>query len=180
MFLTAPKAIGSKALEQPLEQLALPTGLEDAAPELTDKELQFLYNVEALRMPITRAGELAGVKSPLYLIKKPHMVAARAKMCDAVRGNVDFSREDVAAGFKEAIDQAKVLADPMAQIAGWREIAKLKGYDKIPSVVVNVHASMEQFKKELQHLPTEELLKIAGADIIDADFYQVEPHADSE
>lgn len=150
------------------------TGFEELVPELSEQELLFLYNVEVVGLPVQRAGELAGVKSPYYLLKKPHMVAAQQKFREAVRGSVDFTRDDVAFGFKEAIDQAKVLGDPMAQIAGWREIAKLKGYDKQPTININLNGSIEDFKKQLQSMPTEKLMELAGVQVLDGDFYRVQ------
>lgn len=176
MFATPTKQIDSRAAPLDEASALLPHGFEGLASELSEPETLFLYHVEIVGLPVVRAAELCGIKSPHYLLKKPHMLAARAKFRDAVRGNVDFTRDDVVAGFKAAIDQASIMADPMAQIAGWREIAKMKGYDKQPQVVFNVHGTVEQFKKELQHLSTENLLEIAGSDIIDADFYRVQQH----
>lgn len=169
---SAPKALSTRAAP-PSAGAYEPHGFEGLASELTDQETLFLYHVEVVGMPVSRAAEISGVKSPHYLLKKPHMVEARARFRDSARGSTDFTREDVVAGFKEAIDQAKVLADPMAQIAGWREIAKIKGYDKQPNLVLNVHGTVEQFKKELQYMPTEQLLELAGSNVIDADFYRV-------
>lgn len=173
-FATPTKAISTRAEPFDPDSATTPHGFEGLASELTEQETLFLYHVEIVGMPVVRAAEISGVKSPHYLLKKPHMVAARAKFRDSARGSVDFTRDDVVAGFKEAIDQAKILADPMAQIAGWREIAKIKGYDKQPNLVLNVHGTVEQFKKELQFLPTEQLLELAGdSNVIDADFYRV-------
>lgn len=149
------------------------TGFEDLAPDLTEQETLFLYHVEVVGLPVVRAGEISGIKSPHYVLKKPHMVAARQKFREAIRGDVDFSREDVIHGFKQAVDQASILGDPMAQIAGWREIAKIKGYDKQPVITLNLHATVEEFKKQLQNLPTDRLLELAGSDVLDGDFYRV-------
>jgi hypothetical protein len=150
-----------------------PHGFEEVATDLTEQETLFLYHVEVVGLPVVRAAELCSIKSPHYLLKKPHMVAARAKFKEAIRGDVDFTREDVAFGYKEAIDQAKLLGDPMAQIAGWREIAKLKGYDKQANITFNVHGTIEDFKKQLVNMPTDKLLELAGSDVLDGDFYRV-------
>ena len=151
-----------------------PHGFEDVALDLSEQETLFLYHVEVVGLPVMRAAELCSVKSPHYLLKKPHMVAARAKFREAIRGDVAFTREDVAFGYKEAIDQAKLLGDPMAQIAGWREIAKLNGYDKQATITFNVHGTIEDFKKQLVNMPTDKLLELAGTDVLDGDFYRVE------
>lgn len=150
------------------------TGFEELAPDLTEVEVLFLYNVEVVGLTVIRAAEICGVKSPYNLLKKPHMVVARAKYREAIRGDVDFSRDDVVFGMKEAIDQAKVLGDPMAQIAGWREIGKIKGYDKVPQVNITLTGTIEDFKKQLVNMPTERLLELAGTNILDGDFYRVQ------
>jgi hypothetical protein len=149
------------------------TPFEEIAPSLSEQEQMFLYQLEVVGLPVIRAAEIAGVNSPYYLLKKAHIVAAREQYREAVRGRTDFTREDVVFGLKEAIDQAKVLADPMAQIAGWREISKLKGYDKAPSISINLHGTIDQMRRQIQALPTEELMRLAGENVLDADFYRV-------
>lgn len=157
-----------------MNNLALrPTGFEDVVPDLTEQETLFLYNVEVVGLPVLRAAEICGIKSAHYVLKKPHMVAARQKFREAIRGDVDFSREDVVFGMKEAVDQAKILGDPMAQIAGWREIAKIKGYDKQPTINFNLTGTIEDFRKQVQNMSTSSLLELVGENILDADFYRV-------
>lgn len=146
---------------------------DELAPNLSEQEQMFLYQLEVVGLPVIRAAQIAGVASPYYLLKKAHIVAAREQYREAVRGRTDFTREDVVFGLKEAIDQAKVLADPMAQIAGWREIAKMKGFDKAPSININLHGTIDQMKRQIQSLPTEELMRLAGENVLDADFYRV-------
>lgn len=148
--------------------------VENLASDLSEGEQLFLYNLEVLGMPVVRAAEVAGVNSPYYLLKKPSVAAARERYREALRNRSDFTREDVVAGLKDAIDQAKVLADPMAQIAGWREIAKLKGYDKQTQVTVHIAGTAEQMTKQLQAMTTAQLLELAGGqNVLDGDFYRV-------
>lgn len=155
--------------------LALPADFSDI--ELSQQEQMFLYQLEVIGLHALRAAEIAGIGSPYYHLKKPHMVAARERLREAVRGRTDFSREDVIAGMKQAIDQANVLGDPMSQIAGWREIAKLKGYDKAPSINIHLTGTLDNMQRQIKSLPTEELLKLSGETVIDADFYRVNDDA---
>lgn len=150
------------------------------APELDDREQMFLYQLEMVGMSIKRAAEISGVRSPYALLKEPHVLAAREKYREVANGRTDFTREDVIAGFKRAIDQAYVLADPMAQVAGWREIAKLKGYDKTPQVNINLTGDLNTVQHQLQQMPTAQLLELAGhrMDFIDGDFYEVAGEGD--
>ena len=142
---------------------------------LTEEEQRLLYNVEVLRLPVNRAGEVAGVSDPHNMIKRAHVVAAREQLRTSLRVRVNITRDDVVQGLKEAIEQAVVLADPMAQIAGWREIAKILGYDKTPTVQVHLTGSVEQMKRSIQSMPMEELLRASGQEnVLDGDFYKVE------
>lgn len=149
---------------------------EEISPDLSEAEQLFLYNLEVLGLPVARAAEMAGVKSPYYVLKRPSIVVARERYREALRGRTDFSREDVIAGFKHAIDQASVLGDPMAQIAGWREIAKMQGYDKQISVHMTLTGTIEQATKQVKSLSTEQLLEMVGqggGNVLDGDFYRV-------
>ena len=140
---------------------------------LTEQEQELLYNVEVLRVPVRRAGEMAGVSDPYSMLKRPAVVVARDKLRTELRGNVNITREDVIAGLLEAIDAAKVTGDALPQIAGWREIAKMLGYDKTPNVNIHIQGNLAQVRRQMQGLPMEELLREAGQqNIIDADFYQ--------
>src|SRR5690606_33812700 len=148
-------------------------GYQDVVAGLTDQEQMFLYQLEVVGLPVVRAGEIAGVSSPYNWLRKPHLVAAREQYRVAVRGRTDFTRDDIVAGIKEAIEQGKMLGDPMAQIAGWREISKLKGYDKTPNININLTGTEEQVIKQVRALSTSELVRIAGGEALDADFYRV-------
>ena len=108
------------------------------------------------------------------VMQRPHVVAARERLRVALRERVEITREDVIAGLKKAIDQAEILADPTAQIAGWREIAKLLGYDKTPNVNIHIQGSLEQIRQQYRQMPLDQLMAEAGMDgVIDADFVKV-------
>lgn len=154
-------------------ELHAATGFEDIAHELTPAEQMFLYQLEVVGMSVVRAAEVSGVKSPYPLLKKAYMIAAREQYRAAVQGRTDFTREDIVHGLKQAIDQASVLGDPMAQIAGWREIAKLKGFDKQTSVHIQLTGTVEQVTKQVKSMSTARLIELAGHEALDGDFYRV-------
>lgn len=147
--------------------------IDELTPDLSPQEQMFLYQLEVIGLPVLRAAEVAGVSSPYSVLKKPHIVSGREQYRRAVQGRTDFSREDIVAGMKAAIEQATILGDPMSQIAGWREIAKLKGYDKQPNVNINLTGTIDQVTRQLKALSTEQLAELAGGQVLDADFYQV-------
>lgn len=145
---------------------------------LDEDEQQLLYNVEVLRLPVKRAAEVAGLTpaNGYAMMQRPHVIMARERLHNALRTRVEITREDVITGLKEAIDQAVILADPTAQIAGWREIAKLLGYDKTPNVNIHIQGTLEQVRNQFRELPLDRLLAESGmGEVIDADFLQVKP-----
>lgn len=149
-----------------------PLALQEQS-DLSEEESRLLYNVEVLGLNVKRAGELAGVSSPNNVLKRAHVMVAQEQLRNALRVRVQITREDVIAGLKDAVDQAKILADPMAQIAGWREIAKILGYDKTPTINVHLSGSAAQIRQQVQQLSTQQLLEMSGNEkVIDADFYR--------
>lgn len=143
---------------------------------LDEQEQQLLYNIEVLGLSVKRAGAMAGVTDPHAVLQRSNVMVAREKLRAALRERLQITREDVVNGIKAAIDQAVILADPMAQIAGWREIAKILGIDKTPNVNVHIQGTLEQVQKQLQGLPLEQLMKEAGqiGNVVDVDFYRVQ------
>lgn len=142
---------------------------------LSEAEQQFVYNIEVLGMTQQRAAEIAGVASPQHVLKRPDVVDAREKLRSVVRQRVEITKDDVIAGIKKAVDQADLLADPMAQIAGWREIAKMLGYDAPREVKITISADASLRKRQIAQLDDGELIELLGADdVIDAEFYEVD------
>lgn len=147
----------------------LPT---QALAGLTQEEAEFAYNCEVLGLPVRKAAQLAGL-APGSLCK-PHVQQARELLKREVRGQMAITKEDVLFGVRDAIDRARILADPETEIKGWAQISKMLGYDAPQKVDVNVTASIEVLKQHVKSLPEAQLAKLIGAeDIIDADFYDV-------
>lgn len=142
---------------------------------LSEAEQQLVYNIEVLGMSQARAAELAGVVSFQVVLKRPDVIDAREKLRTAVRQRADITKDEVIAGIKKAVDQADLLADPMAQIAGWREIAKMLGYDAPREVKVTISTDINTRRRQIAQLDDEELIEMLGADdVIDAEFYEVD------
>lgn len=76
-----------------------------------------------------------------------------------------LTRDKVLRGFMDAIDQAKLLADPLTQIAGWREIAKVCGFYAPEVKKVELTGSSKAILDRMQAMSDEELLKLGAEDI---------------
>lgn len=120
------------------------------------------------------AGSLAGFAVPAvqsYSVeKKPHVAAAIAKERAKAERVSDMSKKKVMDGFIEAIEQAKLMADPGSQIQGWKEIARMCGYYEPTKVQVEVSVSAKRLFSKFEVLSDEELLKLAETEIIDAEY----------
>lgn len=142
----------------------------EAPSLLTSDEVNFVYNLEVLGLPVKKAAALAGVRADLST--RGHIVEARERLRRDMRGATATTKEDVIQGFLDAVEHAKILADPRAEIAGWKEIGLLQGHYAPAQVDVNMNAAVEVLQTALRALPTDELVKRLGVDdIVDAEFY---------
>lgn len=143
----------------------LPTGL-------TDDEASFVYHVEVLGLPIRAAASQA--KMPLHKALAPHVVQARETVRKQYATTLRVTREDVMLGISDAIHRAKILADPLTEITGWKEIAKMQGYYAPQKVDVNLNSSVEALSAQVKRMSDEELLQNLGAgSVVDVEFYEV-------
>lgn len=143
-------------------------------PALSEQEQQFVYNIEVLGLSVKRAAELAGISDPYGASNRREIADARARLRAEVQKRAEITKEDVVHGIKDAIDQAKVLSDPTAQIIGWREIAKMLGYDAPREVKITISADIRGMRKQIAQLDDAALVQMLDAtDVIDADFYEV-------
>lgn len=141
---------------------------------LTDIEQKLVYHVEVLGMKANRAGDILGISNPYSVLARPHVQDAVQKTRETIQGKLNITREDIARGYLSAIEDAKTLADPMAQIAGWRELSKLLGFDQPLKVEHTLASTAAERKRMVQQKTDADLLALAGPDVagvIDADFY---------
>lgn len=62
------------------------------------------------------------------LARMPNVLKLRAEYAAKYEEAAQMSRKKVMDGFLEAIEMAKLMAEPANMIAGWREIGKMCGY----------------------------------------------------
>lgn len=128
-------------------------------------------------MSAVAAAQSAGYnmpKSNAQKVEKRAVVqAALQKEWARAEKAADISKKEVMEGLKDAIDQAKLLADPTAQISGWREIAKMCGYYEPQRLQVEVSVSAKRVLSQFEALSDEELLKLAEQEVIDVEAFEV-------
>lgn len=127
----------------------------------------------------TASAAAAGYSNPSYRILSLEVNPSITEALAAERTKnaliVGYTRREVLEGIAEAIDQAKTLADPMAQIAGWREVAKICGYYAPEVKKIELTHQHKRKLSELEQLSDQELLEIALKPALDAEFTEVPP-----
>jgi hypothetical protein len=68
-----------------------------------------------------------------------------------------------------------MTSDPQAQIAGWREIAKVLGFYAPKITKIEVSKTEARARKELSAMTEKELIEMAGSDdVIEGEFSLIE------
>jgi hypothetical protein len=144
----------------------------NTAPGMTEMQRNFIANV-AVGMSATQAARHAGYKMPRdqgrQMLAVPKIAAAvegeRAQYEEAGR----MTKKRVMDGFLDAISDAKTLSDPIAQIAGWREIAKMCGYFEPQKHQIEVSVNGNLVVQKIQAMSDAELLRLAHGEVIEGE-----------
>lgn len=135
---------------------------------ITEQQRQFITFLVHDKMPQTAAARLAGYAQPGTaahgLLLNPRVKKAIAVEREEYAKASGLTRKKVIDGFIEAIDMARIKADPIAMISGWREIGKMCGFYEPQKVDMTVSVSGQVLLKRLQTLSDEELLKMVESD----------------
>jgi hypothetical protein len=107
------------------------------------------------------------------LLARPAVRAAYEAEQKKYQQQCKYKRDDVLNGLSEAIEQAKIQADPMGQIAGWREIAKICGFYAPETKKIELGGSAQRLLAKFESLSDDELLQIAEGDVIEGEFTDV-------
>lgn len=129
------------------------------------------------------AAEIVGFEEPgkvaAQLMQRPAVQKALAHMIRRTMEVSETTREDVIAGFKDAIAIARQQSDAGPMIAGWREIGKMLGMYET-KVKVEITGGGGEIERQLKGKSDEELLALIQQnslvmdDAIDADFEEVD------
>jgi hypothetical protein len=128
---------------------------EEHFADLTPEERRFVLLVVRQRVPIRTALRETGVKK---LTDK--LIAACEHEQKMLAKSSGISRKRVLEGFLEAIELAKIQADPSAMIAGWREIGRMCGYYEPEKKEISLSVDASNLYNRLRELPDEVLLRI--------------------
>lgn len=142
-------------------------GVAEANPDrpLTSKMKEFVKlwaQGETILSAAIRAGYNDGGTYAYRLAKDPAILKIYHREKEAYAAAVGMTRQKVMEGLLEAVEMAKIQADPTAMIAGWREVGKMCGYYEPTKKQIDVNITGNVVMERLNRLSDAELLKLIG------------------
>lgn len=130
---------------------------------LTEQQRAFVKNL-SMGMLQGQAARNAGFKFPDVeagrLLKNPKIIDAVNLEQSKFEKASDMSRKKVIDGLLEAIDVGRTMSDPTAMVAGWREIAKICGYNAPETKRIEFNVTGAVRLSEIEDLSDEDLMKL--------------------
>lgn len=130
---------------------------------LTEKQKLFVEHWakgDSILAASARAGYADGGTLAYRLVRMPNVLKLKAEYEAKYEAEAQMSRKKVMDGFLEAIDMAKLMAEPASMISGWREIAKMCGYMAPVEHKMKVDVTGNIVLDRLNSMSDAELLKI--------------------
>lgn len=139
------------------------TALTDPTHYLTAQQRLYIDSIIAGKSPPVSA-RIAGYAHPevqgYAILKSPKIKDAIQYLYKKHEKVADVSRKKVMDGMLEAIEFAKMQADPGNMISGWREIAKMCGYYAPEVKKIDVNITTKRVIDKLETLSDEDLLEM--------------------
>ena len=88
---------------------------------------------------------------------------------DELSSAAQISRADVLDGFMEAINLARLSADPQAMIKGWTEVGKMLGYYAPEVKKLEISDNQKRLQSKFESMSDEDLMRVieGEASIVD-------------
>lgn len=139
------------------------TGERPQSILLTPQQAAFV-DAKMLGKDSIAAARDAGYKGPVAnadrVEKATAVQAALAAARDELSSAAQITRADVIDGFMEAINMAKLAADPASMIKGWSETAKVLGLYAPEVKKVEISGSQKRLQSKYEAMSDMELLDI--------------------
>lgn len=144
-------------------------GKQNENGQLTEMQRRFVNYLVRDRLPQTAALKAAGYSpnpsTATALMKNPKIIKAIAEEKGEYAKASGITKKKVVDGFLEAIEMGRVKGDPVAMIAGWREIGKICGLYEPQKTKVEVSVNGQVMIQRLQTMTDEELLQLADGNV---------------
>ena len=137
---------------------------------LTAKQQRFVdeYSVDRNASRAARAAGYSPTSAKVTacrLLTKANVLAAVTEREISARQTLNVTREGVLVALQEAVELSKAQHNPMAMIAGWREIAKICGYYAPERHQVALSADAAGEWARIEAMSDEELLQIMAVEL---------------
>jgi hypothetical protein len=132
---------------------------------LNSKQRSFVNALVHENQTKTRSAIMAGysphsaANAARDLLQLPKIQAAVAAERAAYAIASGVTKKQVVEGLMEAVDMAKIKADPLAMIAGWREVGKLLGFYEPTKVSMSVSVGGQVLLSKMNSMSDAELLE---------------------
>jgi hypothetical protein len=151
-------------------------GTQNPNVPLTEQQRRFVTHLVHDKLPQTAAARMAGYGDAASiasaLMKNPKIQRAIAEERREYAIASGMTKQKVIDGFAEAIDLGRIKGDPVAMIAGWREIGKMCGFYEPTKTKVEVSVQGQVLIQRLNSMTDEQLLQLAEGDptVLDGEF----------
>ena len=116
------------------------------------------------RWPLAEAAAAAGYHSPqtshTTVAKSEAVQAALREARDELSSAAQITRADVLDGFMEAINLARLSADPQAMIKGWTEVGKMMGYYAPEVKKLEITGNQKRLQSKFEAMSDEDLMRV--------------------
>lgn len=163
-----PRRRNSKSAQDLLADGRVTNGTQDRNQPLTEMQRMFVHHLVHEKLNQTAAARQAGFNQPgtaaNYLMRHPKILEAIAAERLEYAKASGMTKQKVIEGFSEAIDLARIKGEPLAMVAGWREIGKMCGFYEAQKTKIEVSVQGEVLINRLKTMSDAELLAMAEGD----------------
>ena len=165
--------MAAKTTQKPIKH-KVAQNLDTALP-LSAMQRNFVMNLVHNKLNNSAAARAAGYSHPAQdsqtLLKNSKIRAAIAEEREEYAKASGMTKQKVIDGFAEAIDIGRIKADPIAMIAGWREIGKMCGFYEPTKSEIRVSLNGKVLVEKLNSMSDDELLALTdNKDILEGEY----------
>jgi phage terminase small subunit len=120
---------------------------------------------ESIRNAAYKAGYGLDAAYAYKLVRHPTVLRMYNEEKVKYEQAAQMTRKKVMDGLLEAVEMAKLMAEPASMIAGWREIGKMCGYYEPVKKTIDVNVTGNVVMERLNRLSDAELLKLITQEV---------------
>lgn len=136
--------------------------LVDPNKPLTEKQrafVKFWAQVESITSASIRAGYNDGAAIAYRMVRMPNILKLYNQEKALYEEASQMTRKKVMDGLLEAVDMAKMLAEPATMVAGWKTIAQMCGYMAPIEKKLTINTTGSALMQRMAQMSDAELLK---------------------